>query len=100
MLNKDKHEEYEIMQSSLKTSVDVQIPNGPLLKLKNVWNYFAGLTEITLKTTSVIDVKNPLLIVEEIDLAPVTNKKFYKVTVKRQPDSNLMYGPKHNKNLL
>lgn len=100
MLNKDKHEEYEIMQSSLKTSVDVQIPNGPLLKLKNVWNYFAGLTEITLKTTSVIDVKNPLLIVEEIDLAPVTNKKFYKVTIKRQPDSNLMYGPKHNKNLL
>jgi hypothetical protein len=100
MLNKDKHEEYEIMQSSLKTAIDVQIPNGPLLKLKNVWNYFAGLKEITLKTTSVIDVKNPLLIVEEIDLAPVTSKKFYKVTVKRQPDSNLMYGPKHNKNLL
>lgn len=100
MLNKDKHEEYEIMQSSLKTTIDVQIPNGPLLKLQNVWNYFAGLKEITLKTTSVIDVKNPLLIVEEIDLAPVTSKKFYKVTVKRQPDSNLMYGPKHNKNLL
>lgn len=100
MLNKDKHEEYELMQSSSKTAIDVQIPNGPLLKLKNVWNYFAGLSEITLKTTMSINVENPLLIVEEIDLAPVTNKKFYKVTIRRQPVSNLMYGPKHNKNLL
>ena len=100
MLNKDKHEEYELMQGSLKSAVDVQIPNGPLLKLKNVWNYFAGLTEITLKTTDTIDVENPLLKIEVVDLSPVTSKKFYKVTVKRQPDSNLMYGPKHNKNLL
>lgn len=100
MLNKEKHEEYELMQGSSKSAVDVQIPNGPLLKLQNVWNYFAGLKEITLKTTMPIDVKNPLLKVEEIDLSPVTSKKFYKVTVKRQADSDLMYGPKHNKNLL
>lgn len=100
MLNKEKHEEYEIMHSSPKSNIDVQIPNGPLLKLQNVWNYFSGFNAITLKTTTVINVENPLLTVEEIDLAPVTLKKFYKVTIKRQPDSNLLYGPKHNKNLL
>jgi hypothetical protein len=100
MLNKDKHEEYEIMQSSPKRRIDVQIPNGPLLKIENAWSYFAGLHDTTLKTTTPITIENPLLVVEEIDLSPVTSKKFYKVTVKRQPDSNLLYGPKHNKNLL
>jgi hypothetical protein len=100
MLNNQKHEEYELMQSSLKNNIEVPIPNGPVLKVNNTWNYFAGLTEITFKTTMPISVKHDLLKVEEVNLSPVTNKTFYKVTVKRQPDSNLLYGPKHNKNLL
>lgn len=100
MLNLEKHQEYESMQGSLKSNIDVPVPNGPLLKVKNAWNYFAGLTEITFKTTTPLDVEHELVQIVEVDLAPVTNKKFYKVTVKRQPDSGLLYGPKHNKNLL
>jgi hypothetical protein len=100
MSEEEKHREYESMHGSHKSSITVSIPNGPTLICKDSWDFRSGFGEISLKTTMPILVEHPLLRVEEVDLFPVTSKKFNKLSILRQPPSNLINEPNRNKNIL
>ena len=85
-----KENEYALMINSQKSKLEVQIPSGPLLKVRNCWDYRSGLTEVTFKTNTEISVTNDLMTIEFIDLRPTSSIKVYKVTVLRQPKSKLL----------
>lgn len=87
-------EEFNLMQYSDKRTIEVQIPNGPLLRCPNSWDFKKNFTETSFKTLAKPDVENTLLKVEEIDLKPAFSKPIWKVTVLRQPESNLKNGTK------
>jgi hypothetical protein len=93
-------EEFSLMQNSKKGPIRIQVPGGPLIEANNSWDYKTNLTETSVKTTADIKVDHPLVEVKQLDMSPYTATKAFKITILRQPKSNLTYPEKRNKNLL
>jgi hypothetical protein len=85
-----KHQEHSLMENSIKRSLQVQIPGGPLLFCNNCWDYKTNLTETSFKTTSEVDKEHPLLQKELLDLKPIFGKKVWIISILRQPKSKLI----------
>ena len=90
MIQEKKQEEYDLMENSPKRILTVQIKNGPMLKVNNCWDFAKNFNTTQFKTTSEITIEHPLLEIERINLVPITHKKIWKVTVRRQEPSNLL----------
>ena len=93
-------EEYTLMETSKKGPIRIQVPGGPLIEVNVGWDYKTNLTETSVKTTADLNVDHPLVEIKPVDMTPHTSTKAYKITVLRQPKSNLIYPKNHNKNLL
>ena len=93
-------EEYSLMQNSKKGPIRIQVPDGPLIEVNVGWDYKTNLTETSVKTTADLKIDHPLVEIIPLDMVPFTSTKAYKITVLRQPKSNLIYPKNHNKNLL
>jgi len=85
----DQQKEYDLMRYSDQRTIEVQIPNGPLLKLGGSWDYATNFTQTTLKTLTEVKITHPLLKVEKVNMLPVSARNVWKVTVLRNPESNL-----------
>ena len=93
-------EEYTLMENSDKRPIRIQVPDGPLIEANVSWDYKTNLTETSVKTTADLKIDHPLVEIKPVDMTPYTSAKAYKITVLRQPKSNLIYPKNHNKNLL
>ena len=89
MVKQEQNSEYELMTTSEKRTIKVQIPDGPLLVCHNSYDYQTNFQRTRLKTLTKLDVTHPLLKITEMDLYPVTSKKIWMVEILRQPESNL-----------
>lgn len=85
----DKQEEYDRMRYSDQRTIKVQIPGGPELNLVGSWDYATDFNKTTLKTLTEVKITHPLLKVEKLNLLPISARNVWRVTVLRQPESNL-----------
>lgn len=86
-----KNKEYQLMINSMKGTIKVYVPNSSTLICYDSWDYQTDLKKTVLKTDREVKSISPLVKVEVIDLSPVTSKKIWKVTVLRQPESELKH---------
>lgn len=93
-------EEYSLMENSKKGPIRIQVPGGPLIEANTCWDYKTNLTETSMKTTADLNIDHPLVEIRQLDLVPYTSTKVFKITILRQPKSDLIYPEKRNKNLL
>ena len=91
------HLEHQLLEQASKRTIEIDIPNGFRIVCLNSWDYKTNLTETSLKTTTHIEKTHPLLIVEQLDLKPISSKKVWKVTVLRKPKSDLTDDPSKRK---
>lgn len=79
----NKQEEITLMQNSHLKPLETNVKglNQPI-KWTNIWDYKAGLKEISFKTL-MVPPKNPMISYISLDLSPVVNKVIYLVTIKR-----------------
>lgn len=79
-----KEHEYQLMKTSQKRTVEVEIPNGPKTVWLDCWDYRADLHGVTFKTITPPS-KYPLGMIKSnyVDLSPVHNFKFWVVQIKR-----------------
>lgn len=79
----EKTELYETYLSDRAKTINLQIPKGPKISFLKAWDYRGDLKEIKLKTLYDPSVVSKAVKVEEVDLMPVANFKYYQITITR-----------------
>jgi len=79
----EKTELYESYLSDRARTIQVQIPKGPKLSFLKSWDFKGGLNIVKFKTLYDPSIVSKSVKVEEIDLMPVANFKYYQITINR-----------------
>lgn len=80
---RSKQEEYTLMETSQKRTVEVEIPNGPKTVWLGSWDYKADLEGMSFKTLSEPKITHAMLETIKVDLHPISNTKFWAITIRR-----------------
>lgn len=78
-----KFDEHVLMQNSELRTIETPINRGATIKWHGSWDYKSNLNETTFKTLTKQPYPHKLIEATEVDLSPIANIKFYKVTIKR-----------------
>lgn len=78
-----KQEEYTLMLNSKLKDLITPIKNRKDIKWLKVWDHQANTSNIIFKTLNYPPYINNNIVVEEIDLMPIANKKIYKIIIKK-----------------
>lgn len=79
----EKTELYEEYLNSRATTINIHIPNGPKISFPRSWDYRGDLKQIKLKSLHDPSIVSKAVNVEEIDLMPIANFKYYQITITR-----------------
>ncbi len=80
----DKQREYDLMETAVKRTIEVVVPNGPKTAWSKCWDYKGNITDVSFKTFTPPSLyPYDKISSKEVDLMPLFNKKFWIVTIKR-----------------
>jgi len=79
----EKTELYQEYLSSRARTIELHIPKGPKISFLKAWDYRGDLKEIKLKSLYDPSIVAKAVKVEEIDLMPIANFKYYQITITR-----------------
>lgn len=83
MTIEEKSQLYETYLSDRARTIEVPLKGGPKITYLKCWDYKATLKEITFKSLHDLPLEHSSVKIEEVDLMPIANFKYYQITVTR-----------------